>query len=287
MVSYSRKRVSGAVEAAVSVVAAVGYPADAPCVVADSNHTIVWLRPHEIVAKVGRPSADGLLVREHGIGAALAQAGAPIAPPIPDVEPTCEPETDLLVTLWRRLQHGDEEDADPADVGESLRAVHNALDLYTGELPSFLDKLESARALLADDTQMTALDPHDRRFLCATFDALTAELSTRHYRTQRLHGEPHGRNRLTTPGGVKWIDFEGVCVGPLEWDIAFIPQGALTSFPPSDTTLLELLRTLNSARTAILCWARYEVPALQWHAKFHLQQVRDRTRRSTPQFGGH
>ena len=268
------KRSRLAVHAAVSVAGDLGYAIVNPRVLADSNHTIVWLRPHEIVAKVGRPSADDLLLREHRVASALREADAPIAPPLMDVEPTREPDTDLLVTLWRHLDHGREDHADAAEVGRSLLAVHHALDLYDGELTSFLEKLASARVLLDEDARINALDPDDRRFLRSTFDALLDDLSSREYREQPLHGEPHGQNRLTTRDGVRWIDFEGACLGPLEWDLAFLPDDALRVFPPPNEALLKLLRRLNSARTATLCWARYEVPALRWHARFHLQQLR-------------
>lgn len=267
------KRSRLAVRAAVSVAEEVGYAAHGHHVLADSNHTIVWLRPHEIVAKVGRRSADELLLREHQVASVLREAGAPIAPPLPDVEPMRERQTGLLVTLWRRLEHGDEDDADAADIGRSLQSVHETLDLYPGELPSFRQKLESARALLDDDAEMSALDSDDRRLLRSTFDVLLDQLASHPYRSRRLHGEPHGQNRLTTPHGVRWIDFEGACQGPIEWDLAFLPERARAAFPPPDEALLQLLRKLNSARTATLCWARYEVPALRWHARFHLQQL--------------
>lgn len=180
------------------------------------------------------------------------------------------------MTLWPRLEHLGEDRADAADVGQSLREVHCALDHYDGELPSFLDKLESARALLVDDARMSALDLDDRRFLRIAFDTLFDESNSRQYAVRGLHGEAHGQNRLTTPAGVRWIDFEGACLGPVEWDLAFLPDASLAAFPPPDEAFVQLLRTLNIARTATLCWARYDVPDLRWHARFHLQQLRRR-----------
>lgn len=35
-----------------------------------------------------------------------------------------------------------------------------------------------------------------------------------------LHGDMHPGNLLATHTGHRWIDFEDVCVGPLEWDLA-------------------------------------------------------------------
>jgi thiamine kinase-like enzyme len=89
-----------------------------------------------------------------------------------------------------------------------------------------------------------------------------------------LHGEAHDRNVLVTPAGLRWIDFEGACTGPLEWDIAFLPERAIEVFPEVDAEVVNLLRTLNSARVATWCFARWQFPEMRWHARFHLEQVR-------------
>jgi len=94
------------------------------------------------------------------------------------------------------------------------------------------------------------------------------------YAEQPLHGEAHDRNLLSTPDGLRWIDLEGACVGPLEWDLAFLPEEAVGVFPEADTELLGLLRTLNSARVATWCWVRWEFAEMRWHARYHLEQVR-------------
>jgi hypothetical protein len=54
------KRRGRALEAAVSVVEAVGVVARHPAILADSNNTIVWLAPASIVAKVGTSMHDAL-----------------------------------------------------------------------------------------------------------------------------------------------------------------------------------------------------------------------------------
>ena len=40
--------------------------------------------------------------------------------------------------------------------------------------------------------------------------------------TQTLHGDAHPGNLIATRNGLVWIDFEDVCLGPLEWDLASI-----------------------------------------------------------------
>ena len=50
-----------------------------------------------------------------------------------------------------------------------------------------------------------------------------------------------------TSKGIRWIDFESCCIGPLEWDLAFQPDEVVRLFPETDLDLLALLRRLNSA----------------------------------------
>ena len=39
---------------------------------------------------------------------------------------------------------------------------------------------------------------------------------------QPLHGDAHPGNLIATRGDLVWIDFEDVCLGPVEWDLATI-----------------------------------------------------------------
>lgn len=237
---------------------------------------MVWLRPHAIIAKVGKwaHSAEGLL-REHAVAAALAAEDAPIAPPLAGHEsPERDPETGFLVTLWRRLDHDREREIAPTELAESLRQLHQSLARYEGELPSFRFGLGLARAALADDARMGALPPDDRAMLRATFDRLLSEVDVHAFVEQRLHGEPHDGNLLATPSGLRWIDLEAACVGPLEWDLAFLPGEAVAGFPEADLELLSRLRTLNSARVASWCWLRAEIDEMRRHGEHHLEQVR-------------
>lgn len=179
-----------------------------------------------------------------------------------------------MVTLWERLDSDSKRLIEPSDIGESLRELHKALDRYAGNLPSFEVSLDLAREALADDELMRSLREDDRGLLRREFDRLREEAEMRGYPERSLHGEAHDRNLLSTPDGLRWIDLEGVCMGPLEWDLAFLPEEAAKLFPEADPELLRLLRTLNSARVATWCWAGWEFPELHWHARHHLEEVR-------------
>jgi phosphotransferase family enzyme len=264
-----------ATSAAIRVAASYGYKTEDPVLLQETNNTVVWLRPHAIIAKVGKwRHSDEALVREHAIAVALAAIGAPIAPPLSGVDPAHDQETGLIVTLWTKLDHDLEREVAPTDVGMSLRRLQHDLARYEGELRSFQAKLSLARAALADDRLMSALPIGDRSMLRAAFDRLRAEVDTYGYIEQPLHGEPHRGNLLATSTGLRWIDLEGVCVGPPEWDLAFLPEEALSPFPVVDFELLGLLRTLNSARVATWCWQRSEFDEMRRHGEYHLEQVR-------------
>jgi hypothetical protein len=278
--------ISEAVSAAVGVAAAVGYVTDDPSVVQESNIVVVWLRPHPIIAKVGRWDDSGeALLREHAVATSLAAHGAPIAPPVTGIEPTRDERTGFLVTLWQRLEHQNDREPKATDVGRSLRQLHDDLAQYEGELPSFQVGVRRARTALEIDG-LASLPGDDRSMLRRAIDQLSAELDTHDFAERPLHGEPHTGNLLVTPDGLRWIDLEAVCVGPPEWDLAFLPEEAVGVFPRVDNELLGLLRTLNSARVATWCSVRADLEDMRRHGEFHLEQVRRATRRIPLADGG-
>jgi len=170
-------RTSEAVAAAVRAAARHGYVMDDPALVQETNNAVVWLRPHEIIAKVGRWShSEDALRREHAVATILASAGAPIAPPVRDAEPVLDEHTGCLVTLWQRLEHDAARESSPIDVARALRRLHQGLSRYRGELPSFREGVRRARVTLDDDRLMVALAPEDRSTLRRAHDRISAEL---------------------------------------------------------------------------------------------------------------
>jgi Ser/Thr protein kinase RdoA (MazF antagonist) len=252
-----------------------GYPPKNAVVVQETNNVVVWLRPHQIIAKVGRwrHSAESL-AREHAVAVALSAAEAPIARPVTEAAPAIEGNSGLVVTLWHRLEIRRGGALTPAQMGESLRILHAHLDGYEGELPGFEADLTRARTGLDDDDSMAALSFDDRATLRSAIDRLLPQVRAHPSHERTLHGEPHGGNLLATPAGLRWIDLEAVCRGPIEWDLSFLPDDAVRTFPSVDRELLGLLRTLNSARVATWCWTRAEIDEMRRHGEYHLARVR-------------
>jgi len=263
--------------AAVEVAERLGLAVTEPVLVQETNNTVLWLRPHPIIAKVGTHSGSAeLLVREHDVASALAELGAPVGRPLSGVGPMRHAATGFVVTLWDRLEHNADAEPPGSTVGASLRGVHEGLRLCDVTLPSFRVGLQRARSALADDARTPALAAVDRVFLRDAFDDLLGDLASYSLIDQGLHGEPHDGNRLLTPSGLRWIDFEAACLGPVEWDLAFLARDARSEFHDVDPELLRLLETLNSARVSTWCWIQARFLKMRWHAEHHLAVVRAR-----------
>ena len=228
-----------------------------------------------MIAKVGKwPHSREVLTREHAVAAVLAAAGAEVARPLLGAVPTRDEETGFVVTLWERVDHDSVDVISPADVGRSLRRLHEALAHYEGELPDFEVAVQQARDAVADERMPAVPGREDRLLIADTFERLIPRVDAYVFTEQPLHGEPHLGNVLSPTAGLRWIDLEGVCVGPQEWDLAFLPDEAATAFADVDRELLRLLRTLNSARVATWCWLRAEFEVMRQHGEYHLEQLR-------------
>jgi hypothetical protein len=161
--------------------------------------------------------------------------GAPVAPPLPGVGPVRHRPTGFTVTLWTRLDHKSDDIAVPGSmVGQSPHVLHDALSICDLSCPA------SGSGWMGPD---------------------------------RLHGEPHPGNYVSASAGLRWIDLESVCRGPLEWDLAFLPATARELFSDVDRYLLSLLEMLNSARVATWCWVQARFPEMRRHGEHHLGVV--------------
>jgi len=269
--------VTAGTEAAVRVAQRLGLEPDDPYLIQETNNTVVWLRPYPIIAKVGpHDYSSTMLHHEVEVASALTAAGAPIAAPWRDVGLLTDPETGFVISLWNR--HETVVGAAPGgiSVARSLHVLHNAMARISVPLPSFRDAIARAQVVAARDQPMAALDPDDCEFLRRSFAELSQQLDDCTYLEQPLHGEPHENNYLLTREGIRWIDFEGACRGPLEWDLAFLGDESRSEFEGIDRSLLQLLMSLNSARVATWCWVQARFPEMRRQGEHHLTLLRTR-----------
>ena len=74
--------------------------------------------------------------------------------------------------------------------------------------------------------------------------------------------------------GLRWIDLDTVCRGPLEWDVAHLGEEAVALFPEADRELLATMRLLVSAEVAIWCFSQYgRAQEVDEAAHFHLARL--------------
>src|SRR6185312_839472 len=67
---------------------------------------------------------------------------------------------------------------------------------------------------------------------------------------QLLHGEPHAANLLKTTSGLRFIDLQTCCYGPVEFDIAHAPLAVGDHDARADRRLLRACRVLILAMIA-------------------------------------
>jgi thiamine kinase-like enzyme len=125
------------------------------------------------------------------------------------------------------------------------------LDVTT---PHFMDRVAEAEQLVASRDQTPALADADRALLSSTLGSLRRTIADRGAAEQLLHGEPHPGNVLNTKSGPLFIDFETCCRGPVEFDLAHVPEDVSRRYATADEDLLIECRGLVLAMVAAWRW---------------------------------
>lgn len=229
-----------AVAASVAVAAQCGLPSDHPVVVAEGYSVRVRLEPAPVltrvvtVGRVLRGDPRPWMEREIRVARYLASVGAPVVPPWHEAGPFQAHGLD--VSLWTWL----ESSPDPCPevvFGRLLKDLHDALMHYDADLPVLVGPLtDVASALAASDDAVL----HEAAAWLVPL-ALT-------WPRRPLHGDAHTGNVLNTAAGPMWLDFEDVCAGPVEWDLASttITEAIVDAYPGDvDAARLEECRRLR------------------------------------------
>jgi hypothetical protein len=192
------------VRAALVVARKFGVACDRPIVLAESMNAVVHLHPNPLVARVTRVAH---LVRPvETLAGVVAMARALrgfVIQPSDQVDPGPHVEEGHYVTFWEYVKGVP---ATPAEVGSSLRALHQAARLYEGKLRSFDPRPE---ALQIADFVGGAVG--------GVLRAAAERMDRPELSEQPVHGDAHPGNVLA--GGL-WVDLDETCTGPPEWDIA-------------------------------------------------------------------
>jgi GNAT superfamily N-acetyltransferase len=267
-----------AVRAAVETALAHGVKSHAPRILQDWNDTIVHLAPAPLVARVRTTwlEADDTKTfrREVAVAAHATARGAPVVAPSREPPPGPHRADSLVFTFWEYAEELPGE-VSPRQAGLALKALHEALTDYPGPLPPLTTRLDRAQAVADDPAALPALSEAEQRFLADTLRDLRSRLDGFALDERPLHGGPHPANLLRTVSGPRWIDLDTVCRGPLEWDLAHLPEAAAVEFPEVSPDALAETRKLVSAEVAVWCWRTYgRAPEVDEAARFHLDRLR-------------
>jgi Ser/Thr protein kinase RdoA (MazF antagonist) len=224
--SAARERALGA---AVAVAEAQGLRFSAPVVLADGSNLLVHLRPAPVVARVPTAIAavrrgSGHLGREVAVAGFLAARGAPVVAPAAGNDPGPHEHDGLPVTFWELAERTDAP-LDASAAGRALRACHEALEDYAGDLPEHAIYRE-ARAILDRLIAGGALSPADAALARRAGTELDAAIDGLDVPLQALHGDAHLGNVIQTARGPLWNDWEDTFRGPRAWDLACLEAAA-------------------------------------------------------------
>ena len=245
--------VLSATAAAISIASSLGLTVDDAIVVNNSNKLTLRLTPADVLARVA-PEAQQVAHFEVELAQQLARSGCPVAALEPRVPPQVYWRDGFVVTLWIYYEPGTSQDLDSADYAAALGRLHAGMRTLDIKAPHFTDRVNAAQQLVADRNRTPALADLDRELLGNTLRDLSRAIGGRGVAEQLLHGEPHPGNVLTTTYGLRFIDFETCCRGPVEFDLAHAPEAVSAHYPGIDHDLLRACRTLVLAMITTWRW---------------------------------
>jgi aminoglycoside phosphotransferase (APT) family kinase protein len=219
-----------------------------------SNKITLRLLPYDVVARVA-PAADAPVAQmEVGLALRLVSEGAPVAAPDPRLAPGVYESENSAITFWTYYEPPASSVIAPADYAGALARLHAGLRTLELPAPHFTERVSEAEDIVGSRELSPALADSDRALLTNTLQNLRKAIVRRGAAEQLLHGEPHPGNLLPTKHGPLFIDLETVCRGPVEFDLAHVPEAVTERYPAMDHELLGQCRVLVLAMVAAWRW---------------------------------
>jgi len=276
------ERQARAINAAQAIAQEFGVQPGRAVILKDRNNTIVHLAPQPIVAKVSAEKRFRIeassLEREVVVARFLGEAGAPVVRPTSTLPAGPHYMDGVELTFWDFCPHNPDAEISASEAGRSLRVVHETLnDMRTKlpRLPAFTLQIDEAAGLLRDPENVPLLPEEDRLFLCRLYETVRAKIGAVSLNYQPLHGECHLGQAVSSPSGVRWLDFEAACVGPKEWDVAAFDEEGVSAYGTADPALLALSRTARLFCIVTWCWTQPDrAPEIREAAEYHLAYLK-------------
>jgi aminoglycoside phosphotransferase (APT) family kinase protein len=246
--------VTRATAAAMSIAASLDLSASDAIVLQNSDKLALRLTPGDVFARVAHVGQE-VAQLEVELAQRLAELGCPVAGLEPRVEARVYTRDGFAVTLWIYYEPATPR-VSPVAFAEALKRLHAGMRKVDVATPRFTDRIAEAEEIVASPDLSPALADADRVFLSSTLSNLRRVIDYRGAPEQLLHGEPHPGNVLSTKDGPLFIDFETCCRGPVEFDLAHVPEAVREHYPSLDHRLLDECRQLVLAMVAAWRWDR-------------------------------
>jgi len=232
-----------------SIASAHDLTVDDAIVLHDSNQLTVRLLPCEVLARVA-PMAHQVAQFEIGLAQRLAETESPVAALEPRVDPRVYERDGFAVTLWTYYEPVTPREVSPANYANALEQLHAGMRKLDVSTPHFTDRVHAAQHLVEGSDLTPELADADRELLINTLRSRRQAIVDRGPAEQLLHGEPHPANVLSTKFGLLFIDLETCCRGPIEFDLAHVPEDVSERYADADEELLSECRVLVLAMVA-------------------------------------
>jgi Phosphotransferase enzyme family len=253
--------------AATSLAGTLDLPVNDVVVIQNSNKLALRLLPCDVFVRTARAGQE-VFALEVELAQGLAAMASPVAALEPRVDPLVYEGDGFAMTLWTYYEAVTRDQVPPADYADALHRLHEGMRGVELATPHFLDRAAQAQWLVANPDETPALAEADRQLLLGTLRSAREEIYSRGAVEQLLHGEPHPGNVLSAPDGPLFIDLETCCRGPIEFDVAHVPDEVSAQYPHVDHVLLQECRRLVLAMVAAWRWdVRDEFPNGHRHGR--------------------
>ena len=236
-----------------SIASGLDLPVDDAVVLHNSNKLALRLLPCDVLARVAHVGQEAAQF-EVELARRFAETRAPVGALEPRVEPRVYERDGFVVTLWTYYESGAPPEGSPADYANALVRLHAGMRTVDVPARHFADRVAEAQQLVGSRDRTPALADADRDLFSNTLRIRRRAIEDRGAAEQLLHGEPHPGNVLSTKNGLRFIDLETCCRGPVEFDLAHVPEEASALYPDVDHDLLRECRILVLAMVAAWRW---------------------------------
>ena len=259
-----------------STVSALDLTVDDAIVLHDSNRLALRLLPCDVLARVAPGPHEVGAKLEVELARRLAETKSPVAALEPRVAPRVYRRDGFVITLWTYYEPVSPQGVAPGDYADALEQLHAGLRNLDVTTPHFTARVAEAQELVESPDLTPALADADRDLLRSTLRGLMRTIDDRGATEQLLHGEPHPGNVLSTKDGPLFIDLETGCRGPVEFDLAHVPEEVSERYSGADHELLRQCRGLVLAMVAAWRWDRSDqLPNGQRAARELLNALRE------------